>query len=119
MAVSDGSLVTEDDLLATDHVTRHYVGETYNLMYRNKYRWYYISHQQPDEVLMFKTYDSDTDIPARRKIPNRLPHVGILAHVLIFYATDCPHASFRHGHVLEGSLPRESIEVRALIFSDD
>ncbi|KAK1831887.1 methyltransferase CmcJ [Podospora conica] len=97
LAVSDGSLVDKDDLLATDHVTRHHVGETYNVLYRDKYRWYYISHQEVDEVLLFKIYDSDTAVPARH----------------------CPHVSFRHSDVPKGTLPRESIEVRALIFSDN
>ena len=77
LAVSDGSLVDEDDLLATDHVTRHHVGETYNVLHRTKYRWYYISHQEVDEVLLFKTYDSSTGVPARRMELSHLAGVGL------------------------------------------
>ncbi|KAK0628788.1 hypothetical protein B0T17DRAFT_505418 [Bombardia bombarda] len=97
LAVCDGSLVDYDDMLASDHVTRDYVGETFNLMYRSKYDWYYISNQDVDEVLMFKTYDSSSQVAARH----------------------CPHASFHHAKVPAGTLPRESIEVRVLIFSND
>ncbi|OIW30194.1 methyltransferase CmcJ [Coniochaeta ligniaria NRRL 30616] len=96
LALCDGSTVDRADLLATDHVTRDYVGETYNMLYRDMYRWYYLNTQTPDEVLLFKMFDSELRIKARH----------------------CPHASFQHRTVPDGTLPRESIEVRALVFSD-
>jgi hypothetical protein len=65
LAVCDGSTVDFDDLLAVDHVTRSYIGETYKLLYREKYRWYYLSQQKPNEVLLFKMYDSNDQVEAK------------------------------------------------------
>ena len=68
LAWCDGSSITSDDLLAVDHVTRGYVGETFNLMYRENYKWFYLNAQRPDEVTLFKMYDSDPGVPARSKL---------------------------------------------------
>ncbi|KAK0659147.1 methyltransferase CmcJ [Cercophora samala] len=95
LALCDGSSLEAADVLATDHVTKGYVGETYNVLYREKYKWYYLNHQTPDEVFLFKMFDSKRQVKARA----------------------CPHASFQHNDVPTDSLPRESIEVRALVFS--
>ncbi|KAF2105157.1 hypothetical protein BDV96DRAFT_509883 [Lophiotrema nucula] len=97
LAFCDGSSVDADDLIAIDHVTRDHVGETFNLVFREKYRWYYLSDQRPDEVVLFKMFDSKPNIKAR----------------------NCPHASFQHREIPAQTLPRESIEVRALVFSED
>jgi hypothetical protein len=56
--------VKQDDLLAVDHVTRSYIGETYNLMYRKTHKWYYLNQQQPNEVLLMKMFDSKDDVQA-------------------------------------------------------
>ncbi|KAK7402579.1 hypothetical protein QQX98_011684 [Neonectria punicea] len=96
LAVCDGTTAAEADLLATDHVTRDHVGEMYSLLSNPEHKWYYMSQQSVEDVLLFKTYDSD-------------PGTG---------AKHCPHAAFRHQAVPEGTQPRESIEVRALIFSN-
>ncbi|KAK8008067.1 hypothetical protein PG991_010618 [Apiospora marii] len=98
LAVCDGRDVAEDDLLATDYVTLDFVGETYNVLFRDKYRWHYLSRQSPEEVTLIKISDSKGgDVQARH----------------------CPHASFEHKVQRQGVLPRESIEVRVLVFSDD
>ena len=96
LAVGDGRFVETNDLLAMDHITRDYVGEAYVLMERHgKYKWYYLDGQSVDEMLVFKTYDSRPDEHG---------------------AKYCRHAAFRRGVVPDGP-PRESIEVRALVFS--
>jgi hypothetical protein len=69
LAVCDGSNVVESDLLATDYVTLRFVGETYNVMFRDKYRWHYLSYQTPEEVTLLKISDSRQDIQARRESP--------------------------------------------------
>ena len=36
-------------------------------MLRNpRQRWYYLGHQRPEEVLLFKNFDSDPDVKAKR-----------------------------------------------------
>lgn len=46
--------------LTADFVRKQYVGESmYPLPGWGQYRWYYLSCQTRDEVLMLKMYDSD------------------------------------------------------------
>ncbi|KAK1753163.1 methyltransferase CmcJ [Echria macrotheca] len=97
LALCDGTTVEPGDLLATDHITKSYVGETYNMLYREKYKWYYLSDQAPDEVLLFKMFDSSRQVEARW----------------------CPHAAFKHRAASPDAPPRESIEVRALVFGNE
>jgi hypothetical protein len=52
------SLDNERDLIASDNVYTHVIRETYNVIHNEKHRWYYLENQQPDEVLLFKTFDS-------------------------------------------------------------
>jgi len=59
--------VEENDLLATDHVRRDYIGETYNLMYKPKYKWHYLHRQTRDEVFIFKMYDSLSNVKSKCK----------------------------------------------------
>ncbi|KAK0644667.1 hypothetical protein B0T16DRAFT_418061 [Cercophora newfieldiana] len=97
LAVCDGASVPKEKLLSVDHVRKTYVGESLYPLECPEYRWYYLNRQTSDEVLLFKTYDSD---PTAR-------------------AKCCPHTSFEQSGVRPGAKPRESIEVRALVFTDD
>ncbi|KAJ5081638.1 hypothetical protein NUU61_009902 [Penicillium alfredii] len=96
LALCDARTITLDDMLETDHVRKHYLGATMYAMAREKYRWYYLHRQRKDEVTLLKMFDSDPEVEGKC----------------------CPHASFRHSNVPENVIPRESIEVRALIFSE-
>ncbi len=62
--------MTDDDLLATDHIKKAYVGQTSNLMYRPGYRWYYLSGQTKEECFIFKMWDSLDAVKARCKQPD-------------------------------------------------
>jgi len=95
LALCDGSSVSDADLIPTDHVRRHYAGETLYVLENHNYRWHYIHHQRTEEVWLFKNFDSSDRVRARH----------------------CPHASFQHQDIPCDSLPRESIEVRALVFT--
>ncbi|KAI8626761.1 putative 7 alpha-cephem-methoxylase [Xylariaceae sp. FL1651] len=97
LAVCDGSTLSTDRLLAVDHVRKYYVGESLYPMASAEYRWYYLGQQTKDEVLLFKTFDSSELVPAKC----------------------CPHTSFAQSGVRAEANPRESIEVRALVFSVD
>jgi len=95
LAICNGATVCEEDLMASDHVRRHYTGETYYVRYKDVHEWFYVSEQQPDKVLILKMFDSKEDVKAKV----------------------CPHASFKLPNPKVGARPRQSIEVRALVFS--
>jgi len=100
LAVCDGASLREDDVLECDRIrqdTGQY-GDTMGVVrYRKGYEWYYMSLQDESEVLLFKNYDSATDIDARW---------------CLHTAFDMPPET-----VPVGAPPRESIEVRALVFT--
>ncbi|KAK3402545.1 hypothetical protein B0T20DRAFT_449596 [Sordaria brevicollis] len=103
LAVCDGSTVQQEKMVAVDHVRKYYEGEGLYPLYDERMRWYYLNRQTKDEVLLFKTFDSSTTVKARC----------------------CPHTSFkqsgdeREGAECSNRVARESIEVRALVFSKD
>jgi hypothetical protein len=68
----------------------------FNLSYNPDHRWYYVDRMQPDEVLAFKLYDSDSSRPQ---------WTGHTAFELPNTPADAP--------------PRESIEIRTISFIDD
>lgn len=67
LAVCDGSTIRAEDMLAADHVTRTYIGETVFPLYNKDAKWFYLSNQKPDEVLVFKVFDSDDKVKAKGK----------------------------------------------------
>jgi hypothetical protein len=93
LAVADARSVAPADLVASDLVYRDRTGETYSLRYNPAHRWYYAPDMQPNEALLLKCYDSATDGRARF----------------------APHTAFTDPTV-QNVLPRESIEMRALVF---
>jgi hypothetical protein len=65
----------------------------FNLSYNPQHRWYYAPRMQPDEVLVFKLFDSDAQ---------RVQWTG--------------HTAFDHPATLPDAPPRESIEIRTISF---
>lgn len=116
LAFCDTQTLQTRDLLAADYVRRHFVGETFFLLHSRDHRWYYLRDQQPDEVAMFKIYDSDasaTHGKCRKTLDTVLVCIACIKRLT--QVQGCPHASFTLGD--EDSLaPRESIEIRALVF---
>jgi hypothetical protein len=55
----------ESDLIEADHVRRKYSGATYYCLANESNKWYYMSHQQPGEVLLMKMFDSDENVKAK------------------------------------------------------
>ncbi|MDT8397046.1 MAG: CmcJ/NvfI family oxidoreductase [Pseudomonadales bacterium] len=68
----------------------------FNLSYNPDHRWYYVHHMQPDEILAFKLYDSDSSQP------QWTGHTAI----------NDPESS-------ENDPPRESMEVRTISFIEE
>jgi hypothetical protein len=93
LALCDARSFTDDDLIASDLVYAHVRGATSRVEYKPAHRWYYFSEMQADEALLIRIYDSANDGRARLSF----------------------HTSFENP-LAAGAPPRESIEVRALVF---
>lgn len=94
LAVCDAQTVAPEQLIASDLVYPNRVGETYSVCYDPAHRWFYFPDMRTDEVLLLKCYDSKTDGRARF----------------------APHTAFTDPSTPPGATPRESIELRALVF---
>jgi hypothetical protein len=93
LALCDARTFSNDDLIASDLVYPHVRGETSSVEYKPGHRWYYFSDQQPDEALLIRVHDSADDGRARLSF----------------------HTSFENP-LTPNAPPRESIEVRCLVF---
>lgn len=96
LAVAEAPSVRSEELIPSDLVYQHRVGETYNVSFSPEHRWHYVRRQRPEEVLLIKCFDSRTDV-----------------------ARFAPHTAFLEQNVPAGSPPRESIELRTLVFHRD
>lgn len=59
LAMLDYYTVADSDL-KTDRASREYVGEIYYIQYNENQKWYWVSGQTPDKILLFVNYDSDS-----------------------------------------------------------
>lgn len=100
LAVADATSVSDDDLVPVKLIYPDREGETCSVRKWKDdapgHKWHYMNEQSPEEVLLIKCFDSKTDGRARR----------------------VPHTSF-DDEEREQDEPRQSIEVRALVFSDN
>jgi hypothetical protein len=94
LAVCDSRTVDAADLVPSDLVYRERVGETYSVRYNPAHRWFYTPEMRRDEVLLLKIADTRTDISARFM----------------------PHTAFTDPTTPADAFPRESIELRTLVF---
>jgi hypothetical protein len=94
LALCDARSVSPDDLIATDLIYKDRIGETYSVKYNPAHRWLYAPRMSRDEVLLFRSYDSTEQGQARF----------------------VPHAAFQDPSAPPTAVPRESIELRCLVF---
>jgi hypothetical protein len=94
LALCDARSLRTEDIVPIDLVYRDRVGEIYGFLRNPKHRWYYFPRLEPGEPILLKCYDSKDDGRAR------------------FTA----HTSFDDPSSPPNAAPRESIEVRALVF---
>lgn len=94
LAMCDGQTVAASDLIASDLIYPNRSGETYSVKYNPDHRWYYIPEMTADEALLLKCYDSATDGRTRF----------------------VPHTAFIDPTTPPDAPPRESIELRMLVF---
>jgi hypothetical protein len=94
LAVCDAGSVAPADLVPADLVYANRVGETYAVTYNPSHRWFFVPAMQRDEALLIKCFDSLADGRARF----------------------APHTAFDDPTAPSDRLPRESIEIRSLVF---
>jgi hypothetical protein len=94
LAMLDGTTVKESDLVASDLIYPNRSGETYSVKFSPDHRWFYFPEMTSDEAILLKCYDSATDGRTR---------FG-------------PHTAFVDPTTPAGTPPRESIELRTLVF---
>jgi hypothetical protein len=94
LAVCDARSIAPNDFVPSDLVYPDKVGETYRFKHNPNHRWFYFPFLERNEAILLKCYDSKEDGRAR-----------FTAHTSFEDLTSPPEAA-----------PRESIEVRALVF---
>jgi hypothetical protein len=93
LAVCDAASIAPQDLVTHDLIYRDRVGEVYSLAYNPAHRGFYFPNMLASEVMLLKCYDSDGT------------RARFSAHSAFEGPTSPPDAA-----------PRESIEVRTLVF---
>ncbi len=96
LTMCDSRSCKPEDFLIAERRYPHRIGETYRMQYNPAHEWFYFPHMRRDEALVFKVYDSATDVGARFT----------------------PHTSFTDPATAPDAPARESIEVRAFAFFD-
>lgn len=94
LAVADARTAAPEDFVASDLIYRDRVGETYQVRFNPAHRWYWLPEMMPEEALLLKCYDSRRDGVARF----------------------APHTAFADPTAPADAPPRQSIEIRALLF---
>jgi len=97
LAVCDAQSIEPKDFVPADFIYRDKIGEVYRFTYNPNHRWFYFPRLERDEVILLKCFDSKEDGRAR------------------FSA----HSAFDDPTTPSDAAPRESIEVRALVFWAD
>ena len=96
LGLMDATSIPDTDLVPVKLIYPDWVGESWTIRPNEKHKWYYLREQSPEEVLIFKCFDSKTDRKARR----------------------VPHSAFVNEKFVDAE-GRESIEVRAYVFHPD
>lgn len=96
LAVCDARSFPMKDWVASDVIYPNRTGEIYLGKYADAHAWYYYPAMTPDEVLVFKSYDSRLDSHARMT----------------------PHCAFDDPTAPADLPPRRSIEIRCLVILD-
>ena len=94
LALCDAATLESENLVASELRYPDRTGETYAITYNPNQRWYYFPRMQPDEAVLIRCFDSARSGPAR------------------FSA----HGAFDDPTTPADAPPRESIEVRTLVF---
>lgn len=94
LAMCDATSHDDGDMLVMELKYRERTGEIYVMRHSPRHRWMYFPHMEPEQALLLKTYDSETD--------GRCRFMG--------------HSAFEDPTTPPGAMKRESIEVRTMAF---
>ena len=94
LALCDARSLNKTDLIIAERRYPDRIGQTYQIKHNETHAWFYFPKMKRNEAIIFKVYDSETDGRARFT----------------------PHTSFEDPTTPKSAMPRESIEVRALVF---
>jgi hypothetical protein len=94
LAMCDTTSTTPEDFFKLHLRYRDRNGENYVMRYSSKHKWWYFPKMKPEQVILLKTYDSETDGRAR--------FVG--------------HSAFEDPTSPPDAPTRESIEIRTIAF---
>ncbi|ETS74024.1 hypothetical protein PFICI_13890 [Pestalotiopsis fici W106-1] len=95
---STSSLEDHDFVPVRHHHQDGYIGETASIKYNPGQNWYYLSGMTDSECVLLECFDSES-LKADSTIGGRVPHTA-----------------FPDPRTRPGAVPRESIEVRTLVF---
>ncbi|KAJ8104143.1 hypothetical protein POJ06DRAFT_190391 [Lipomyces tetrasporus] len=95
LALGDAGDMSEGDIVSVEHRYRDRTGATGAVQYNPNQKYYYLSGMDTDEEVLIKCYDSLDGVAKRT-----------------------PHTAFEDPTSAPNALPRESIEVRTLVFYD-
>lgn len=96
LALCDARSVKPEDYIRNYNRYADRTGEIYMLRHNPGHRWLYFPHMTPDEAILIKCYDSETDGRARF----------------------APHCAVKDPRISDQTPRRESIEVRTVAFFD-
>ena len=94
LALCDGKTIPKTGFIRNQRRYKDRTAETYHISYNPAHKWYYFPKMDRNEVLVFKVFDTDKNIDVK------------------FTA----HTAFDDPTTPEGASPRQSIEMRALVF---
>jgi hypothetical protein len=94
LAMCDVTSSSPEDFITMKLRYRDRDGEIFVMRYAPKHRWWYFPHMTPDQAILLKTYDSETDGRAR--------FIG--------------HSAFEDPNTSPDAPMRESIEIRTMAF---
>ncbi|GAA5905821.1 hypothetical protein JCM6882_000469 [Rhodosporidiobolus microsporus] len=99
LAYMDYRTLSPSDLRPTDLILSNEgnrKGENYSVLHNPTQKWYFLSDQRPSECVVFKIYDSHPSSPSAAQLT--------------------PHSAFVNPAAPADAKPRQSIEIRALVF---
>jgi hypothetical protein len=94
LAMCDAGSTAAEDFLTLKMHYRDREGEIFVLRHSPQHHWWYFPQMTPSQVVLLKTYDSETDGRAR--------FLG--------------HSAFEHADTAPDAPRRESIEIRTMAF---
>lgn len=113
LVLCDRQSVKVNDILETDQVAPTKVELSMSLIYRESQKYWWLSDQTPEEIIMFTSWDSHRDQGfSSRHIDFAASIYGLLT---VLAKGHTPHGSWINAPLETNVAARESIEVRLIV----